>query len=979
MAQICHPERSAVEGPAVSLNRLPVHRCGYVYELRLTPLEIRSFMPRPLARLALPLLLSLCFTLKAQETPFTRQPDGITIHVTGQTVRVQVITDSILHITATPTGATLRPSIAVIAQPSTSTPWQASSSASEAILTTARIKATVNLATGAISFADAHTGAPILAEAARTLTPAEVQGEKTWHIEQQWLPNSDESLFGLGQQQLGIVDLKGYDLDLWQHNTNVVVPYLVSSRGYGIFWDNTSFTRFGDLRPFEPIQAYQLFDTRGVSGGLTVTYPGTSIPPASSSALSVDFVSHPGASAAPTTEWNGSVLAPVTGDYQLRAYHNGGLKVWIDGKLVMDHWLQAWLTTDQQVKLPLAAGKYYKIRILTDGEQQTRMRLWWKTPGDPHTSLWSEVGDGVQYDFVYGPKLDDVVAGYRTLTGKAVMMPSWIFGLWQSRQRYETAQQSLDVVKQFRARRIPFDNIVQDWQYWHPDSWGSHEFDPARFPDPRAWIADIHKLHANLMISVWGKFNPNTENARQMQARGFLYQPDLDEHMKDWIGFPYTFYDAFNADARKLFWQQIDAGLFSKGIDAWWMDASEPDLLPGEPPSTPQDQQNHMPITALGSGARMLNGWALENAKSIYEGQRGSSPNQRVFTLTRSGYAGQQRFAAATWSGDVTSTWTAFARQITAGLGMSLAGVPYWTTDTAGYTMQTRFMAHGEGTAPNPADEDEFRELNARWFQFSTFTPLLRVHGEVRPREMWLLGKDASGGTDTPVYNAELKYDRIRYRLFPYIYSLAGAVTQHDATILRPLVMDFPADTRARTLTDEFLFGPSLLVAPVVHYKQRSREVYLPGATPWYNLWTGRLVASPTIEADAPYDDTPVFVRAGSILPLGPDIQYIGERPEDPITLHLYTGADGTFTLYEDQGRTFDYERGAFTEIPIAWSESTHTLTLGRRSGSFPEMLRRRVFQIVVTSPATPAAFSLTAKPIRTVAYEGSPVAVKLP
>jgi alpha-D-xyloside xylohydrolase len=921
--------------------------------------------------------LSLVPLSQAQLPGFSRQTDGILVPVSGGILRLQVVSDSIVRVTVSADGSIEHPSIAVLPRTAVDRNWQVTG---EIELSTPRLRVKVNSTTGAVAFYDAATGKTILAEASRAILPADVQGERTSHVQQQWVANPDESLFGLGQQQLGIVDLKGYSLDLWQHNTNVVVPYLVSSDGYGIFWDNTSYTRFGDLRPFVPIPAYSLLDQKGVAGGLTLTYPDSSTPGVRTADLSANFHPTKGDPRAPVMEWNGSIIAPVSGDYQLRANFNGGLKVWMDGKLVIDHWLQSWLATDNQVKLPFIAGHRYAIRVLTDPEQQTRMSLEWKTPDPtPNTSFWSEVGDGIDYYFVYGPKLDDVIAGYRALTGKATMMPQWVFGLWQSRQRYETAQQSLDVVEEFRKRSIPFDNIVQDWQYWKPDSWGSHDFDPTRFPDPKGWIQAIHDRHAHLMISVWGKFNPNTENAKEMQAKGYLYQPDLDVHMLDWIGFPYTFYDAFNPGARKLFWSQMDTHLFRKGIDAWWMDASEPDLLPGEPPASVEDAKQYMNPTAMGSGARMLSGWGLMNANSIYTGQREESPNQRVFLLTRSGYAGQQRFGTATWSGDVTSTWTALAKQIPAGLGMSIAGVPYWTTDTAGYTMQKKFEAHPD-VAAKPEDEDEFRELNARWFEFSAFTPLLRVHGELRPREMWLLGKDpATGSTDTPVFNTELKFDRIRYRLFPYIYSLAGAVTQHDATILRPLVMDFPADVRARMLTDEFLYGPNLLVAPVLHYKQRSREVYLPGTAPWYNLWTGESSSAGTVDADAPYDTIPVFVRAGSILPIGPDIQYVGEKPADLLTLQVFEGADGHFTLYEDQGLTFDYEKGAFTEIPIAWSEATKTLTIGARKGSYPEMLARRTFQIVVTSKAIPTGFSLDPKPVKTIEYNGAAVNVTLP
>ncbi|HJU11706.1 MAG TPA: TIM-barrel domain-containing protein, partial [Candidatus Binataceae bacterium] len=472
----------------------------------------------------------------------------------------------------------------------------------------------------------------------------------------------------------------------------------------------------------------------------------------------------------------------------------------------------------------------------------------------------------------------------------------------------------------------------------------------------------------HLMISVWGKFNPNTDNAKEMQAKGYLYQPNLTENTKDWIGFPYTFYDAFNPGARKLFWQQINTRLFSKGVDAWWMDATEPDLTASPP--TLEGQKKYMNPTAMGTASRMLNGYALMNSSGVYSGQREAAPNQRIFILTRSGFAGQQRYSTATWSGDITSTWTAMAKQIPAGLGMSISGVPYWTMDEGGYTMQRKFVPpQGSTTA---ADEDEWRELNARWFEFATFCPLLRVHGELRPREMWTLGDDS------PAYQAELKFDRLRYAMFPYIYSLAGAVTQHDETIMRPLVMDFPADTRARELTDEYMFGPAFLVAPVTKYQARSRDVYLPESTKWYDLWTGAQVPSGASTALAPYDSMPVFVRAGSIVPFGADVQYIGEKPQDPITLFVYAGAGGKFTLYEDDGLTFDYEHGAFSELPIAWNDSTSTLTLGRRTGNYSGALQHRTFNIVLVQQGHAVGYSTDTKPSATIQYDGSEVKTSL-
>ncbi len=937
-------------------------------------------------------VLAACLSISALASPTAagtvqRESDGMILQLPSGELRIQVISDTVVRVafSASPKFFSRqsidRVPLTTAATPDkfpATAPFKMMESPAQATLSTARLRVLVDRKTGAVSFADA-AGHPLLSEVAgsRTLEPADVQGEKTFHIQQQWKAQKDESLYGLGQMQLGIVDIKGYDLEMWQHNTNVVVPFLVSSNGYGILWDNTSYTRFGDLRPFAQIPAADLFDANGNRGGLTVAPVDGSEPPRQTSFLCIDSrltrdqLEHPetvpASAQVKPQSWVGSVLAPSTGDYQFQAYSNGGIKVWLDGKLVMNHWRQNWLTSNDQIRVHLEAGRKYPLRIENDPEQQNTLIFQWKTPSpNENTSLWSQVGDGTDYYFVYGPSTDQVIAGYRLLTGQATMLPNWVFGLWQSRQRYETASQSLDVVKEFRNLQIPFDNIVQDWQYWKPDAWGSDDFDPSRFPDPVGWIKQIHALHAHLMISVWGKYNPNTENAKEMDAHGYLYQPNLKEHIMDWINQPYTFYDAFNPGARKMFWSQIDTHLFVKGIDAWWMDATEPDLLPSPP--TLEGQQTHMNPTFLGTGSRMLNGYALENSKGVYTGQRASAPGQRVFILTRSGFAGQQRYSTVTWSGDTTSTWTAMAKEIDAGLGASISGLPYWTMDTGGYTMQNRFSQE----PMTAANQDEWRELNARWFELSTFTPLLRVHGELRPREMWTLG------IGSPAYNAELKFDRLRYAMFPYIYSMAGWSTQRAYTMFRPLVMDFAEDRTARELTDEYMFGPAFLVAPITEYKQQSRSVYLPTAASWYNFWTGRYIGAGAISAAAPYDQIPVFVRAGSILPYGPQMQYVAEKPSDPTTLYVYAGAGGQFTLYEDQGANFAYEKGAFTQIPIRWNDKTGTLTIGARSGSFDGMMRHRTFQIVLVSKAHPVAFSLTPTLLKSVEYTGAAVSLKL-
>jgi alpha-D-xyloside xylohydrolase len=389
------------------------------------------------------------------------------------------------------------------------------------------------------------------------------------------------------------------------------------------------------------------------------------------------------------------------------------------------------------------------------------------------------------------------------------------------------------------------------------------------------------------------------------------------------------------------------------------------------PTPTLAGQRAHMHPTAMGTGARMLNAYPLVNSEAIYEGQRQAAPNQRVFILTRSGYAGEQRYGAAVWSGDTSCTWTAMRAQITAGLGFCLSGMPYWTMDIGGFSVPSRFSAQ----KPKPADMEEWNELNARWFEFGTFVPLLRVHGEFPYREMWEFGGDKS-----PAYNAELKFDRLRYQLLPYIYSLAGSVTHDGGTILRALVMDFPADTNVFNIGDEYLFGPALLVNPVTAYQARNRLVYLPAAAGgWYDFWNGQWLAGAlTIDAPAPYDAIPVYVRAGSIIPTGPEIQYTGEKPADPITLHVYAGADGRFTLYEDDGLTYNYEHGAFARIPMVWDDTSRTLTIGERKGTFKGMLKERTFNLVLVTHDKPAGLPGVPTSVHSVKYNGKAVKIKL-
>jgi len=867
-------------------------------------------------------------------------------------------------------------------------PFDVETRSGHAVLTTSDLKVDVDLGSGQVSFLD-KDGHPILVErkGGRELVPATVQGEATSHARQVWEPVPGEGLYGLGQMQLGLMKINGFDLDLWQHNVSAVVPVLVSSAGYGILWDNTSYTRFGDLRPFEPIPADQLVDEAGERGALSGSYYAGDdfskhvalrrdpqiLFEVDATAKEPNLEIHPDLPPRGpiSVRWDGFLQARTPGDHQIQTFSNGGIKVWIDGELVIDHWRQGWLPWYDVARVRLSPERRTPIRIeWTKDQGMERMQLRWKAPAPPDagTSLWSEVGDGVDYYFLYGPALDRVVAGYRAISGQAPMMPRWAFGLWQSRERYKTAQELLDVVAGFRSRGIPLDVIVQDWFYWREDAWGSHEFDPERFPDPAGWVRKIHDDYkARIMLSVWGKFYPTVKNFQAIKDH--VYDKTLQAGFRDWVGpgYPYTFYDAFSDEGRRIFWGQVEKQLLPLGFDAWWMDATEPDILP-----TPvlDRQREFMNPTAMGTGARMLNAYSLVNSQAVYEGQRAAAPDQRVFILTRSAFAGQQRYASATWSGDVTTTWTALRKQITAGLGISLSGIPYWTHDIGGFSVPARFAREKQ----DPADAEEWAELNTRWFQFGTFSPLTRVHGQYPYREMWHFG-----GESSPAYAAMLEMDRLRYRMLPYTYSLAGAVTHEAGTIFRPLVMDFPDDARARAIGDQFMFGPAFLASPVTTYRARRRAVYLPQGSGWYDFWTGQyLPGGQTIDAAAPYDRLPVHVRAGSLIPLGPELQRTDEKPADPITLYVYTGVDGAFSLYEDDGLTYGYENGTFSTIPIRWSEETKTLTIGRRQGRFPGMLEKRTFEVVFVSRNRAAGFSFTPRPDRSVDYAGQEVSIAL-
>ena len=822
---------------------------------------------------------------------------------------------------------------------------------------TPALKVSVLKKSGAVSFFDS-TGNLLLnepAEGGKMLEPAEVMGENTFHVRQIFESPSDEAFYGLGQHQNGVINYKGTRIDLKQYNLIAAVPFLVSTRNYGMLWDNTSRTLFGDPREYQPLStSLKLYDAEGNEGGLTAEYFTNKV---HFTARTESIINHESlydqenypAGFKPNNKarivWNGMMESSISGEHHFRLYSSSFCKLWINGTLQVDSWRQNWCPWERIVKVPMEAGKRYSIKMewIPDGGYLGLNHLD-PMPAEEKNllSFQSDVGDGIDYYFVYGKSMDDIISEYRKLTGKAPMMPNWSLGMWQCRERYKTQKELMDVVREFRQREIPLDNIVQDWNYWPEDQWGSHDFDPARFPDAKEMVSELHKeLHAHIMISVWPKFYVDTEHYNQFEENGWLYRRNVEKQERDWIGEGYvsTFYDPYSAGARGLFWKQIEAKLFNKGFDAWWLDATEPDIHS----NLPDDEYlKRIGPTALGSAARYRNSFSLMNAKGIYEGQRASASDQRVFILTRSAFSGQQRYGAATWSGDIATTWYDLKTQIACGLNFCMSGIPYWTMDIGGFAVEPRFLGK-----VSKEDQEEWRELQTRWFQFGTFCPLFRVHGQYPYREMFNIAPE-----DHPAYQSMLKYDQLRYRLMPYIYSLAGRVTQEDYTIMRALVMDFANDPAVRSIDDQFMFGPDIMVCPVTQYKARTREVYLPKDSGWIEFKSGAYYeGGQTISVAAPYEEIPLFVREGSILPVGPAVQYVGEKPADPIRLYVYTGADGSFTLYEDEGLNYNYENGAFCRISFHYNEAAKTLTMGPREGEFKGMLKERTFEIVWISP----------------------------
>ena len=997
---------------------------------------------------------SLATDVQTKGNYVTIRPDGGQAKV----IRLEVMNDNIIRVRATSKDALPDKPASLMIVPQAAPPKDIDIDDEDDKVTVKakNVKAVVDTETGSITFFDAN-GKELLKEAKdgkqfwdftvpeRELgmktgftVPEEAKHGLTWQMT--FNSPNDEAFYGLGQHQSEEFNMKGKNENLFQYNTKVSIPFVLSNKNYGILWDSYSFCRFGNPNDYLQLnRAFRLYDKQGKKGHLTGTYidrTGKKLvrdedsiyyeygtPAKSEIALKTDnggIKNLPkGFQLAGANVTYEGFIEPKCCDggkcdckgkceckgqkelFQFILYYAGYIKVYIDGKeVVPERWRTAWNPNAYKFAVELEKKKRVQLRIEWQpdgGESYCGLRV-----AEPRSdeergqlSVWSEMAKDMDYYFIAGKNLDQVISGYRTLTGKASLYPKWVLGFWQSRERYKTSEEIESTLAEFRKRHIPIDNIVQDWNYWPEDQWGSHEFEASRYPNPQQMLDNVHQMHGRFMISVWPKFYCNTDNYKELDAKGWMYIQSPTDDIHDWVGPGYTngFYDAYDSGARKMFWRQMDeklyTGLSKNGqwsmvngqwsvVDAWWMDASEPNVRD----CTPMWYRKALSgPTALGTSTEYFNAYSTVNADAIYNGQRsvwkGKANEPRVFLLTRSGFAGEQRFSTATWSGDIGTRWEDMRAQMTAGLNYSISGIPFWGMDQGGFCVENRYVAAQQiydRTKVENEDLKEWRELQTRWNQFGTFIPLFRSHGQWPLREIWNIAPD-----DHPAYKSFVYYDKLRYRLMPYLYSMAGWAHFKDYTLMRALVMDFNGDKEVENIGNQWMFGPALMACPVGYYKARNRSVYFPKQCGWYNLYTNEYIeGGQTLVVDAPYEQIPVFVREGAIIPFGPEMEWSDEKPAELINLYVYAGQNGSFQLYEDEGTNYNYEKGKYATIDINYDDAAKTIGFSARKGQFSGMLKNRQFNVVLISKDAPQPLNLDNPAGKLVQYNGKPIIINL-
>ena len=753
---------------------------------------------------------------------------------------------------------------------------------------TSKITVLIDKSNGKLTYAD-NEGNMFLSEKAdsRKLTPGSIQGEPCFAVEQSFESPADEYIFGLGQFQDGQYNLKNVTRRLTQVNSQIAIPFIYSSKGYGLLWHQYGLTDFNPADNFISLEQQQ--STTGNDQTAEVTTTSGTKKVSQNQSL-----------------YHGKFNVSVDGDYSifldLGSMGNRHFVV-VDGKPVIDQ-TNMWLPPTSGTLVYLKAGEH-QVQVLCKSDNTPALS--WRQSSNT-TTFRSPVAKALDYVVFYGPSADNVIATYRNLTGNAPLFPKWAYGFWQCRERYTSGTHLVETVKEFRKRNLPLDVIVQDWQYWGSRGWGVPQFDEKNYPNPAGFIKELHDLNAHFNISIWSNPDKNSTIGKEFVAKN-RFIPNTK-----WL-------DYFNPETRKEYWNTLKVNMFDQGVDSWWMDAVEPenDALKGEK-------------THIGAGDFYRLTYPLMVSQAVYKGQRKTSTDKRVCILTRSAFSGQQRYGIINWSGDIGGTWDVFRNQIVAGLNFSITGLPYWTTDIGGFFRP----GHSQYT------DEKYHELLTRWYQWGAFNPIFRMHGYQTETEPWKYGEK--------VEDNMRKMLNLRYRLLPYIYSEAWQVTKNGSTIMRPLVMDFNGDEAALSSKFEYMFGKSILAAPVTEPNVNQWNVYLPKTSGWFDFWTGKYYSGgQTIKADAPLDRIPLFVKAGSIIPMGKIIQSSAEK-SDTLEIRVYKGANGEFTLYEDEGDNYNYEKGKYATISFRWNEKYQSLTIGDKQGDFPGSLKKRVFIIVLVS-----------------------------
>ncbi|MBN1302391.1 MAG: DUF5110 domain-containing protein [Melioribacteraceae bacterium] len=923
------------------------------------------------------LVMSGCLT---KNTGVIKTYNGVEIHSEGLNTRVTFYNNDIVRIIKwTPDGSDNKLSLSVIKNHLPNLNLSVSDKYDQVVLRSSELQVKINKENLTVEYSTINNNVLLKEKDLPEFKPVCFDNDSGFSIKQKFRLTEDEGVYGLGQHQDGYFNYRNKIVELMQSNTNAVSSFLVSTKKYGILWDNYSKTVFED--------------------------------------------------------------------------------------------------------------------------------------NSEETSIWSDIGNNIDYYFVTGKNMDEIIAGYRELTGKAPMYGKHAYGYWQSKEHYDTQAELMSVARKYRELKIPIDNMIQDWDYWNgAQNWSGMFFDKTLFPKPKQMCDELHKMNYRIVISIWPALGPNTAIYKDMLSNGFLYSP------KGWAGFKY--YDAYNPEANKLYWKYLRDGIYSKGLDGWWIDSTEPDVVNAMTKHSSEYELKKMGSNFLGSFARYLNTFSLVMTDDLYKFWREETSDRRAYILTRSTFSGQQRNAATTWSGDIGASWEVYRNQISAGLNHCMSGIPYWTFDIGAFVLGAYDGVFMEG-GKDPA----YQELYARMFQFGAFSPIFRSHGSETPREIWEMGEFVE-----PI----LKINNLRYRLMPYIYSIAWKVTSDDYTIMRGLPMDFSYDENTYSISDQFMFGPSIMVSPVTrfmyhhppetselisseHFKtddghqglyakyykdsernilsreqidpninilwytgrpdyatdsmyavtwkgkiipeesglhqfhllcydnkrlildgdtlemvytsveqytekinlesgkqydfiletenrstgaarmilnwktpsmfakekskvevDKTRQVYLPKNNLWYDFWTGKkFEGGKAITAEAPINILPLFVKSGSIIPMGPFLQYTTEKPADPIELRIYAGEDGSFNLYEDENDNYNYEKGIYAIIRFEWNDIERTLTINDRIGSFQGMLNNRIFEIVIVDEDSGHGLELSRQADKTVEYNGTKQIIK--